>query len=96
MKRLAGQCHNATVAVSEPPAVSQSVLDLFTQDLVQLDVELQAVCSLAAAPRRSLFGHRRQHLADVGGQKVVHFVALARSSKVRLAVCDYQLAHTEK
>lgn len=49
---------------------------------MQLNVEFPAGRSLAAAPRRSLFGHRRQHLADVGGQEVVHFVALARSSKV--------------
>lgn len=61
---------------------SQSVLDPFTQDVVQLNVEFPVGRSLAAAPRRSLFGHRRQHLADVGGQEVVHFVALARSSKV--------------
>lgn len=32
--------------------------------------------SLAVAPGCSLFGHGRQHLADVGGQEVVHFVAL--------------------
>lgn len=31
--------------------------------------------SLVAAPGRSLFGHRRQHLADVRGQEVIHFVA---------------------
>lgn len=79
---MAGQSHKATEAASEPPPVSQSVLDPFTQDVVQLNVEFPAGRSLAAAPRRSLLGHRCQHLADVGGQEVVHFVALARSSKV--------------
>ncbi len=37
--------------------------------------EFPAVCSLVAAGG-SLFGHGRQHLADVRGQEVVHFVAL--------------------
>lgn len=63
------------------------MLDLFTQDVLQLNVEFPAGRSLAAAPRRSLFGHRRQHLADVGGQEVVHFVALARSSQVGFVGC---------
>lgn len=45
------------------------MLDLFTRSR-------PAVGSLAAAPRRSLFGHGGQHLADVRGQQVVHFVAL--------------------
>lgn len=40
--------------------------------------EFPAVCSLAVAPGGSLFGHGRQHLADVRGQEVVHFVALKR------------------
>lgn len=38
--------------------------------------EFPAFCSLVVAPGRSLFGHRRQHLADVRGQEVVHLVAL--------------------
>lgn len=33
-------------------------------------------CSLAVAAGTPLFGHGRQHLADVGGQEVVHLVAL--------------------
>lgn len=37
--------------------------------------EFPAVCSLAVASGGSLFGHGRQHLADVRGQEVVHFVA---------------------
>lgn len=37
--------------------------------------DFPAFCSLAVAPGRSLFCHRRQHLADVRGQEVVHFVA---------------------
>lgn len=43
--------------------------------------------SLAAAAGRPLFGHGRQHLADVRGQEVVHFVALRGGrSKVRFTV----------
>lgn len=37
--------------------------------------EFPAVCSLVVAPGGSLFGHCCQHLADVRGQEVVHFVA---------------------
>lgn len=49
--------------------------------------EAPARRSLAAAPGRPLFGHGRQHLADVRGQEVVHFVALrGERSKVRSAV----------
>lgn len=40
--------------------------------------------SFAAAPgRASLFGHGRQHLADVRGQEVVHFVALREEEVVK-------------
>lgn len=38
--------------------------------------QFTVVCSLAVAPGCSLFGHGRQHLADIRGQEVVHFVAL--------------------
>lgn len=47
--------------------------------------EFLAVRSLAAAApgRTSLFGHGRQHLADVRGQEVVHFVALRGEEVVK-------------
>lgn len=49
--------------------------------------EAPARRSLAAAPGRPLFGHGRQHLADVRGQEVVHFVALRGGrSEVRCTV----------
>ena len=43
------------------------------------------MCSLAVAPGGSLFGHRRQHLADVGGQEVVHLVALKEANANRVS-----------
>lgn len=49
--------------------------------------EFPAVRSLAVAPRGSLFGHGGQHLADVGGQEVVHFVALEESMDIWLERC---------
>lgn len=39
--------------------------------------------SLAAAARCSLFGHGGQHLADVGGQEVVHLVTLEEEETFR-------------
>lgn len=78
---MAGQSHIATQS-SFRTTTSQSQSDLFTCDVAQLPVEFPARRSLAATPRCSLFGHRRQHLADVGGQQVVHLVALPRSLKV--------------
>lgn len=39
--------------------------------------------SLAVASGGSLFGHCGQHLADVGGQEVVHFVALEDEDRWR-------------
>lgn len=36
-----------------------------------------SLCLLAVTSRTPLFGHGCQHLADVRGQQVIHFVALA-------------------
>lgn len=46
-----------------------------TARLTETRPRFPAICSLVAAGG-SLFGHRRQHLADVRGQEVVHLVAL--------------------
>lgn len=53
--------------------------------------DFPAFCSLAVAPERSLFGHRRQHLADVRGQEVVHFVALMDENTLMIALWDVRL-----
>lgn len=39
-------------------------------------IDFPHVCLLAVSPGAPLFGHGREHLADVRGQEVVHFVAL--------------------
>lgn len=50
--------------------------------------EFPAVRSLAVASGGSLFGHGGQHLADVGGQEVVHFIALRDEDRRRFDYWD--------
>lgn len=43
----------------------------------QSSLDRASLCLLAVTSGTPLFGHGCQHLADVRGQQVIHFVALA-------------------